>query len=82
MGDDETNTGYYWFDSKQRAWREYQSTSMGHFANIVYWTDADPSRCYDEDRPTDKTMTEAEKETWAAVVEAIDRYNVIKGLTQ
>lgn len=83
MGDDETATDYYYWDPKQAEWRDYESTNMGHYANVVYWTNADPARWYKNFgiRRRDE-ITAAEKDAWAAVEAAVERYEMVKALTK
>ncbi len=85
MGDDETETAYYYWDPKYAEWRDYESRNMGDTVNVVYWTDADPATWYENySRPprskTRRKVSEAEIDAWRAVEQAIERYEVVKAL--
>ena len=80
IGDDEIGTEYYYWDSNRREWRD-SMISNAHYANVIFWTDADPAYWYEDDRAwhTDE-ITPAEKDAWAAVQLAIDKYEMVKAL--
>lgn len=83
MGGGEPETGYNYYDKRKNEWRDYESdSSMSHWANVVFWTDADPFDWYDKMGMTkSRKVPEAEKIAWQQVVEAIERYNIVRGLT-
>jgi hypothetical protein len=83
--------GYMYYDRKTDAWYTYQN--MQDSAIVYYWTDADPDGWVDEDPPSIKirpgyrvrgTHSEipAVQDAWAAVEEAIKRYETVKVLVQ
>lgn len=83
MGGGEPEAGYNYYDKKKGEWRDYESdSSMSRWANVVFWTDADPFDWYDKMGMAKKAkVSEAEKIAWQQVVEAIERYNIVKGLS-
>jgi hypothetical protein len=82
MGDDETKADYYYWNSRSAEWRD-SAYSGSHWANVIYWTDADPARWYDEyDRRAQREMSVAEQDAWRAVQEAIERYEVVRNLAK
>jgi hypothetical protein len=83
IGDNETDTGYYYWDAKYAEWKD-GSLSHSRSARIIWWTDADPARWYDEEynmRRRDE-ISVAEKDAWTAVERAIEKYNMIRALTK
>lgn len=82
MGDDETKSGYYYWDAKRAEWRD-SSLSQSYYANVVYWTDADPGSWYKKYnmRRRDE-VTAAEKDAWNAVLHAVEQYEMVKALTR
>ena len=85
IGDDEAETDYYYWDPKYAEWRDYESRSIGGYANVVYWTDADPATWYNEPVGRSKTrrkVSEAEIDACRAVEQAIERYEVVRTLTK
>ena len=80
MGDDEPKTGYYYWNARHAEWLD-SSTSMGRHANVVYWTETDPEGWYEKYsmRPRAK-ITAAEKDAWAEVEKAVERYEIVKAL--
>ena len=84
MGDDETNCDYYYWNSRTQEWRDTKY-SGSHWANVIYWTDADPAAWYNEPAGRSKTkriVSVAEQDAWDAVKAAIERYEIVKQLTQ
>jgi hypothetical protein len=82
MGDDELDTGYYYWNAKTAEWRE-NSLSISNRANIVYWTEADPDGWYEKyDLRTRSEITEAEKDAWAAVEHALEQYEIVRQLAR
>lgn len=85
IGDDETETAYYYWDPKYAEWRNYESKSIGDTVNVVYWTEADPLDWYQEPVSRTKTrrkISEAEIDAWREVEQAIKRYEVVRKLTK
>jgi len=82
IGDDETDTGYYYWDAKRAEWRD-SSLSHAHSARVIYWTDADPGGWYEDYnmRRRDE-ITAAEKDAWNQVLRAVERYEMVKALTK
>ena len=82
MGGGEPETSYNFYDKKRQQWRTYESESMGQWANVVYWTDADPFSWYENNNfERNRTKSEAEKIAWQQVLDAIERYKIVRGLT-
>ena len=88
MGDDETRTDYYYWDPKYAEWRDYESRSAGHWANVIYWTDADPSDWYENysmqprKSKTKSKVSVAEQDAWEAVQRAIEQYEIVRKLAK
>jgi hypothetical protein len=82
MGDDEVNTGYYYWNAKKAEWTD-SSTSMARHANIVYWTETDPEGWYEKYsmRPRSE-ISEAEKDAWAVVEHALEQYEIVRTLAK
>ena len=84
MGDNETDTGYYYYNKLANEWRD-SKLSQAHYANVYYWTDADPEGWVNSDPPL--TQRKAAKSNpaleiaWNNVQEAIRQYEIIKALT-
>jgi hypothetical protein len=84
MGDNETDTGYYYYSHGANSWRD-SKLSQAHYANVYYWTDADPDAWVDSDPPL--TQRKAAKSNpaleiaWNNVQEAIRQYEIVKALT-
>lgn len=82
MGDDELDTGYYYWDAKRAEWKD-SSLSMARHANVVYWTDADPDAWYQNyDLRRRSDITEAEKDAWAVVEHALEQYEIVRALAK
>ena len=82
MGDDETKCGYYYWDARRAEWRDSR-LSQSYYANVVYWTDADPGEWYENYSLRQKSkMMPAEQDAWNAVLEAIEKYEVVKALCE
>ena len=82
MGDNETGTGYYFWNAHEQHWQEHKINS--HYANVRYWCDADPAIWYEEDSglrksKSKRTITLAEKDAWEALKKAIEQYLVTEG---
>lgn len=81
MGDNEPNTGYYYWDAKKCEWKD-SGTSQGRYSNVVYWTESDPEGWYEKYnmRRRDE-ISAAEKDAWAAVERAIEQYDIVRKLS-
>lgn len=79
LGDDTIDVGHYWYSKNQKKWYE-NSRSSSPWARVVFWTDADPFTW--AQTLTSHTPTAAETAAWQEVVEAIERYKLVKALTQ
>lgn len=85
MGDDSTDTGYYYYNTSTKGWTD-GSSSYAHYANVYYWTDADPDAWVDADPPVTQRKKKKQEvhpalqEAWQNVQEAIERYEVLKAL--
>ncbi len=82
IGDDETDTGYYFWNAKLASWQD-SSVSHARYARVIYWTDADPIGWYDDYnmRRRDEVSV-AEKDAWAVVQRAIEQYEMVKALAK
>ena len=82
MGDDESGCGHYYWNAKKAQWSD-GNYSQAFYANVIYWTDADPGRWYDDyDVCARREMSVAEQDAWDAVKAAIERYEVVKNLAK
>jgi len=84
MGDDSSNTGYYYYNKSAGEWRD-SSLSTAYYANVYYWSDADPEKWVDDDVPLTKRKTKrppnpALEIAWNNVQEALRQYEIVKGL--
>ena len=79
LGDDSTDVGYYWYEAVSKKWRSGVHAGS-HWARVVFWSDADPYEW--AQTPTSHTPAAAETAAWQEVVEAIERYKLVKALTQ
>lgn len=84
MGDDSTNTGYYYYNISDNSWFD-SSLSQSHYANVYYWTDADPEEWVNNDPPVTQRKkvlknNPALEIAWKNVEEAIRQYEIVKGL--
>ena len=85
IGDDSTNVGYYYYSAGANSWRD-SSISQSHWANIYYWTDADPEAWVNADPPVSKRKTKRNDNpaldiAWNNIQEAIRQYEIVKVLT-
>lgn len=83
IGDNETDTEYYYWDPKRCEWRDYETTTIGGTVRIVYWSDSDPAAWYEKYnmRRRDE-VTAAEKDAWNQVLHAVEQYEMVKVLTK
>ena len=86
MGDDSTNVGYYYYSAGANSWRD-SSIHSAHYANVYYWSDADPEAWVNADPPVTKRKKAlddkpAVKTAWENVQRAIEQYEIIKGLSE
>jgi hypothetical protein len=85
MGDNETDTGYYYYNKLSNEWRD-SKLSQAHYANVYYWSDADPEQWANDDVPVTKRKTKrppnpALEIAWNNVQEALRQYEIVKALT-
>jgi hypothetical protein len=85
MGDDSTNVGYYYYNQSAKGWRD-SSSSQAHYANVYYWSDADPEQWVDDDPPVVQRkkglkVNPALEIAWNNIQEAIRQYEIVKALT-
>jgi hypothetical protein len=84
MGDDSSNAGYYYYNKTSDTWRD-SSLNSSYYANVYYWTDADPEAWVNSDPPLTKRKAAksnpALEIAWNNVQEAIRQYEIIKALT-
>jgi hypothetical protein len=82
IGDDETASGYYYWNARRAEWLD-SNTSMGRSANVIYWTEADPEDWYEKySLRTRAEITAAEKDAWAQVEQALERYEIVRALAK
>lgn len=70
---DKNGQGAAWYDNH---------TSNSNWANVIFWTDADPYEWYEKNshiQPTHQA-TPAEQDAWAAVETAIAKYETVRAL--
>jgi hypothetical protein len=88
--DGDSDYGPVYYDKKINEWRDYESPIMGHYAFVYYWTEADPEKWVDSDVPVTKRKTSNKKEeqansalekAWADVLLSVERYELIKALS-
>lgn len=83
MGDNETDTDYYYWNATVAEWRDSR-LSNAHYANVVYWTEADPNGWYEDTtmlrRKNKNTMSVTEAAAWDDLQEAVKRYETIRAL--
>lgn len=86
MGDDSTNVGYYYYSAGANSWRD-SSIHSAHYANVYYWSDADPEAWTNADPPVSKrpkaavATNPALEIAWNNIQEAIRQYEIVKALT-
>jgi hypothetical protein len=83
--DYDSATGYLYYDHQQNVWRDYESDSHGHDAIVYYWTEADPEEWVDGETVIGKRTVvpnAALDAAWADILLAIERYEIVKALTQ
>jgi hypothetical protein len=85
MGDDSTNVGYYYYSAGANSWRD-SSIHSAHYANVYYWSDADPEAWVNADPPLTKrpravAANPALEIAWNNIQEAIRQYEIVKALT-
>jgi len=82
--DGDSDWGYVYYDKKIDEWRDYES--MGHYAFVYYWTDAQPDEWVNGETVSKKKKKREDNAAldiaWERVQEAVRQYEVIKGLTQ
>ncbi len=83
MGDDELNTGYYYWNAKKATWFDSSLMSANRTVNVIYWTEADPDGWYEKYsmRRRDE-VSAAEKDAWAAVEHALEQYEIVRALAK
>jgi hypothetical protein len=83
--DYDSATGYLYYDANTKVWRDYESDSHGHDAIVYYWTEADPEEWVDGETVIGKRAVvpnAALDAAWADILLAIERYEIVKALTQ
>jgi hypothetical protein len=83
MAGGESGIRLCWFDgvdTHRANWYE-GNTANSPWASVVFWTDADPYRWYEETPNLAAVkMTAAEQDAWAAVELAIAKYETVRAL--
>lgn len=85
IGDDSTNVGYYYYSAGANSWRD-SSLSQAHYANVYYWSDADPEQWVEGDPPVTQRKkviksNPALEIAWNNVQEALRQFEIVKALT-
>jgi hypothetical protein len=83
--DYDSATGYLYYDANTKVWRDYESDSHGHDAIVYYWTEADPEEWVDGETVIGKRTVvpnPALDRAWEDILLAIERYEIVKALTQ
>ena len=83
--DYDSATGYLYYDANTKVWRDYESDSHGHDAIVYYWTEADPEEWVDGETASSKRAVvpnAALDAAWADILLAVERYEIVKALTQ
>ena len=80
LADSTTAVEYFYYNAYTQEWRD-GDYSASHWANVFYWSDADPRAWYDNHSPQKETsMSVAEQDALAAVKQAVERYEVVRAL--
>jgi hypothetical protein len=83
--DYDSATGYFYYDHQQNAWRDCESEDLGDNVIVYYWTEADPEAWVDGETAINKKKarsTPALEQAWVDVQKAVERYEIVKALTQ
>jgi hypothetical protein len=84
MGDDSCNAGYYYYNKSANEWRD-SKISSAFWANVYYWTEADPQAWVDSDPPLarrkESKSNPALEIALNNVYEAVRQYEIVKALT-
>jgi hypothetical protein len=78
LGDDEEGYGVYYWDEFYRDWRE-SSSPQSHGVRVSLWSELPPHD------PRDNTVhppSVAEIDAWNNVMNAIDKFNMVKELSR
>jgi hypothetical protein len=83
--DYDSAAGYFYYDAKKKVWRDCESDILGDDVIVYYWTEADPEGWVDGETVVGKKKkqtTPALNAAWADVLRAVERYEIVKALTQ
>jgi hypothetical protein len=83
--DYDSATGYLYYDANTKVWRDFESDSHGNDAIVYYWTEADPEAWVDGETAASKQAAKpnlALDRAWEDVQKAVERYEIVKALTQ
>jgi hypothetical protein len=85
MGDDTTDVGYYYWDAKIQSWQK-DCWPNSQWANIYYWSDADPESWVDSDPPVTQRKKVLRKNpaleiAWKNVEAALRQYEIVRTLS-
>jgi hypothetical protein len=90
IAENETDIGFYYYNKVQGHWQD-SNYNQAHFANVYYWTEANPEKWVENDPPvsfrkkTNKKSAQpnsAMEKAWADVLAAVERYELIKVLSR
>jgi hypothetical protein len=90
LADDTCGVDYFYWNKSAGEWRT-DITCHSHWANVYYWTEADPEKWVDSDPPVRDRKTAVKKhiesdsalaDAWAQVEKAIEQYEIVKALTR
>ena len=83
LADDSCGVNYFYWNKAEGDWRT-DSTCHSQWANVYYWTQADPERWVDEDGPVRYRKQPKDDPALAAafanVQKAIEQYEILKAL--
>ena len=86
LADDTCGVDYFYWNKFEGQWQT-DSTCHNRWANVYYWTEADPEVWVDSDPPVSKRKRKAQPNpaldiAWQRVQDAVKNYELIKALTQ
>jgi hypothetical protein len=86
LADATCGVDYFYYNKETEEWRT-DSTCHSRWANVYYWTEEDPEKWVDSDPPVCNRKTKAKpnpalEQAWEDILLAVERYEIIKVLTQ
>jgi hypothetical protein len=82
IASDDSGVGTSYFRSNRGSWNAVWQEScapQSAWANVVYWCDAEPAEWYENTNVI--THTPALDDAWAAVQDAVSKYEMLRALT-